>query len=126
LKYNNKYTKLIITTCLIAYIVIYFFFLTPNENEERSSWQNEFNNLNFSGVIVKKYLDHSQHSTPIIELKTLENNEINKIDLFGDRSSVFDDIKVGDTLVKKRNSDSVFIVLRGNLQLVGRANFLSK
>lgn len=56
--------------------------------------------------MIKKYLDKSDHSTPIAELKNTRDS-IERIYLFG--SGLFDRINTGDSLKKSKGTIKVLI-----------------
>jgi hypothetical protein len=99
------------------------FFFIPFKMDEKCDWQNDFNKKLFEGVVVNKFIDSSQHSTPLIEIRNLKDNSIDSIDLFGDKSAVFDLINKYDTLYKPSKNNSVFVEDKNKLKLIGQVNF---
>lgn len=95
---------------LILVIVIFLImhhYLTPSNDEVDCMHYNDFIDLNLDGIITNKYYDKSQHSYPTIELKSLKDNDIQKIYLVGEKTDLFNLLCISDTILKKKYSDIV-------------------
>ncbi len=76
--------------------------------------------MKIDGVVVKKYIDKTQHSYPIIEIK--EGSGINKLNLELELSALFDKIEIDDVISKKANNDSI-VIFRQNKTFVMGFNY---
>lgn len=107
-----KRLGLIISLLIVVFIgfaIVYLFASKVNE-------MNDFNpskyyiNKEFSGVVKNKFINKKQHNQQII---ILENRKIKDTIIFNFvMGEVYEFIKIGDTLSKKRNS--LDLHLKGN------------
>lgn len=104
----------------LFFIAVYFF--VPSVNYTSCLYGEDFRQIEFEGVVVKKYLDKSDHSTPIAELKNLRDS-IEKIYLFGDHSGLFDRITDGDSLRKYTGTSEVLKKVNNEYVRFGYADF---
>jgi hypothetical protein len=88
----------------LFFIAVYF--CVPSDNCLNCIARERFRQEEFEGVVIKKYLDRSDHSTPIAELRNTRDS-IEKIYLFG--SGLFDGINTGDSLKKSKGTIEVLI-----------------
>lgn len=116
----NKRAKEFAIFCLLCGFA---YLLTPKEERGPCSIQSEFDSTSFYGIVVNKYLDSTQHSVPIIEVKDFLKKKIVVLDFFGDRSFAFDSIRKGDTLLKDFQNSKIFRVREDNQELVGSVDF---
>jgi hypothetical protein len=92
-------------------MVVVLFLLTvyaavPSVNYTNCGNNQRFQALTFDGVVVNKYLDRSQHSTPIVEIENFEGR-VDSVYLFGDHLGLYDRIQITDTLKKESGSNEV-------------------
>ncbi|PKQ46752.1 hypothetical protein [Confluentibacter flavum] len=76
---------------------------------------------NYEGLVTEKYIDKQNHAIPIIIIR----NQIfgdNKKDFVFQSSELFDFIKVGDTITKKRES-LLINIKRKNLDTLIKLDF---
>lgn len=76
---NSKFYK------FLAFFAIFFaivYFIRPSSNYQQCWIEEKFLRTHFDGIILKKYLDHSQHSTPIVEIGY--NNNVDSLYFFGE------------------------------------------
>lgn len=117
---RKRFTSILI----IALIITAFIVLTPSENYTNCYNNSYFMNTEFSGSIVRKFIDKSQHSTPTVEIKDTTSDSVKSISFFGDYSGLYYKVEVGDTVTKKIESlDIHFRKANGGLILIGTANF---
>ena len=86
------------------FTVIIFIFIVFENFFQPSYWckmEKEFNEANYKGIVVKKFIDKENHSQKTIQIKS--SNEIFSIDLDSDRSGYFEYAKIGDTILKPTN-----------------------
>src|SRR5687767_1982802 len=81
---------------IIAVVVFYglIYIMLPNSNYEKCHNSETFRCEQFEGVVIAKYLDKSQHSVPVIEIKDASNSSITKPDFFGEQSGLYAVIQV--------------------------------
>jgi hypothetical protein len=109
------------------FIVAGLFFLTiyavvPSVNYTNCLSNQKFREVTIDGVVVDKYFDKSQHSTPIVEIENFEGL-IDSIYFWGDHSGLFNKIQIKDTLKKKNGSNEILIKVEGKFEVFGIANF---
>ena len=110
---NSFLLKKILIKILIPIVIILLFFIimthiVPGMNESICNYHVEFEQMDINGIVTQKYIDSTQHSTPIIVVSNFNSKSIT-IDLFGDTSSSFDVITIGDTIYKPLYSDTLTI-----------------
>lgn len=115
----KKYKSFIIFLVLFASL---FYFIPIRENE-KCIWQREFEHLNIYGIVKNKFIDSSQHSTPIIEIENLKSNLIDTLDFFGDSSNSFNRISILDTIYKRKLSNEILVKKNGAFEVIGRVDF---
>jgi hypothetical protein len=114
----RKYKYLVVF--LLFLLVIYA--MVPSVNYTNCLNSQKFQVLIFDGVVVNKYLDKSQHSTPIVEIKNFEGR-IDSVDLLGDHSGLYNKMRVNDTLKKESGSNEIQIKIDGMYTRFGVADF---
>jgi len=109
----------------IIFIILFgsLFLFIPSSNKERCLLQEDFDNKYFYGVIIRKFYDHSQHSTPLIVMKNFKNNSIDTLYFSGDQSNSFEILKESDTIYKKAKSRTIFLKKANVLKVICKVNF---
>lgn len=97
-------------------MVVSLFFFIPKGKNQKCLWQEDFESIKFSGVVIKKYIDSSQHSSPILEIEDLITGKINTIYLFGDRSNTFEYLNRSDTIFKEAFSSRIQVKRNGTFE----------
>ena len=82
-----------------------------------------FLKISLNGVVIKKYIDSTQHSYHTIEIKNFENLKIERIILDLDTSDLFTNINVNDMVYKVINSDSVFRIKNNQKIFLSKVDF---
>lgn len=91
-----------------------FVLFRPSDNYSNCSNELYFSRLSFTGTVIKKFIDTSDHSTPKIEIKDFYG-QIFSISFFGDYSDLFEaKIKVDQVIKKEKNDLTIFISVEGN------------
>lgn len=98
-----------------AFILVIYFCI-PSTNFHNCTWNEDFGKMKFEGVIQKKYLDKSNHSTPTVVLIDFQNN-MDTLDLFGEDTGVYEAISLGDT-IKKPSGTRQMLKMRNNEYVV--------
>lgn len=75
---KKRYKDLLI----FAILFISLFYFIPSSNDQPCSVQKSFTELSFYGIVESKFVDRSQHSSPIIEIRNFENNRIDTVSFF--------------------------------------------
>ena len=104
----KKNLKIILYCCVFVPVLIALINLLGKNS--RCVTYDEFLKLTLNGVVINKYIDSSQHSFETVEIKNLNDSEVNKIILDLDTTDLFDKISVYDTIFKEENKDSVFVM----------------
>jgi hypothetical protein len=100
---------------VVLYIIFFCIALSPGIKEVIKSFNGdcddlqEFVQTSFQGIVYKKYIDSSQHSSHTIEIKNFKNAGIQKLTLDFDKTGFFFQINQGDTIYKEVNSDTVYL-----------------
>jgi hypothetical protein len=115
----KKYKYLIFFLLLFASLFLFI----PFGGNDKCKWQQDFNTNFFFGVVVEKFLDSSQHSTPIVEVKDIKTGKIDTLDFFGDKSNVFLLINKLDTIYKTPGSNKIFLKKNKKVTTIGIVNF---
>lgn len=82
-----------------------------------------FKNISFEGVVTAKYLDHKQHSIPVIGLINQNTKQVHKIDFFLDVSNSYEKINISDFITKKAGSMDIYIVKNNKSSFLTKVNF---
>jgi hypothetical protein len=92
---------------LIFFAVVFLIIKYSNRygNNQTAKFYNE---LSFSGVISKKYINKKQHNYPILEVMK-SDNKIQEINLSTDNSGLFEYVQKKDSVVKMRGSLDVHV-----------------
>jgi hypothetical protein len=64
--------------------------------------------LNFNGIISKKFINKSQHNYPILEIKQ-SGKKIQEVNLSTDNSGLFEYVQENDSIVKKHGLLTVHV-----------------
>ncbi|MEE1885059.1 hypothetical protein [Pedobacter flavus] len=116
MKKNFKYLLFFLGMVFTLYLLIPF-------RNERCFWQKKFDSKGINGRVVKKKIDKSDHSTPILELENLETGKVDTISFLGERSTVFKIIKESDTLYKAIGSNRLYFIRGNEKKVIGTVNF---
>ncbi len=114
----RKYKYLVI----VALFLLVVYAIVPSVNYTNCLSNQKFQKLAFDGVVVDKYLDKSQHSTPIVEIRNFEGR-IDSVYLFGDHSGLYDRIQISDTLKKESGSSEILTKTSNEYVRFGVADF---
>jgi hypothetical protein len=107
---------------VVTFIIIVFCFL-PNRNDVNCKLYKDFIDLDICGTVVDKYYDKSQHSYPTIEVKSLYNNSIQKVNLEGEVSDLYNLLSKLDTISKAKQSDIILRKEKGIFVRLIKADF---
>lgn len=92
-----------ITTAILLFLSL------PSFNDNSCRAFADFKNQEYKAVIVDKYYDKKEHSYPTLIYKDQNGNKIINQNLILDNSGLFDYVRIGDTLTKKKNEEYIQI-----------------
>ena len=98
------------------------YFCVPSINYTNCLYGENFRQSEFEGVVVRKYLDKSNHSVPVAELRNYKDS-IKRISLFGDYSGLFERINNGDSLKNNRGTMEILKRTNNKFTRFGYADF---
>ncbi|MEJ8820319.1 hypothetical protein [Lacibacter sp. H407] len=99
---------------IILFSFFIFRFLIPQFSKDaRCITYKEFQKIKLDGILIKKYIDSSQHSFPTLEVQNLGDSRVEKLNLNLDASGFYDKINLLDTLYKEVGKDEVYIKNNG-------------
>lgn len=111
----------------LFFILIFLFTaytLSPSDNANNCHSKQVFIGEDFDGVVVDKFLDKSQHSVPVIVIENFGDSvDRKKIDLFNEKSGLYDKLNKNDRIRKLKNSRDILINERGSFIRLGVADF---
>jgi hypothetical protein len=119
----KKYRLLINFIVVTIVFIIMYYNLVPSEEENNCMLDKRFRNLVFDGVITNKYYDKTEHSYPTLDVKALNNDSIQKINLIGEKSHLFNLLQTSDTILKEKHSDIVMRKRNGVYSIFMKADF---
>jgi hypothetical protein len=110
---------------LLVFLLLFasLFLFVPMSGNDKCKWQQDFNAVFFNGVVVGKFIDSFQHSTPIVEVKNFETGKIDTLYFLGDQSDVFTFINKQDTISKAPRSRIIYAKKSGKVTAIGSVNF---
>lgn len=84
---------------LLVFFYIVYTFIYPQNFDKKN--RDDFTQTEFTGIVIKRYIDHRNHATPTIVLSNYSKREIN--------SKLFSKISIGDSVAKKKGKSTVQI-----------------
>lgn len=112
----KKVKKIIEYGIFIAICISLVHFTRKYGNKETMKYYKE---LNFNGVVIKKYINKTQHNFSMLEIKH-SGEDAQKVNLSTDISGLFNYVREKDSVVKvkgilkvhvyRNSTDSVFIL----------------
>ncbi|WP_321515220.1 hypothetical protein [Marinifilum fragile] len=104
----NFKIKPYIILCSIILFALYILF-GSNPKKKRLSYLESIRSTHLKGIIVDKYIDHNNHNYKIIKCRNFNNEEIVWF-LNYDKSLFFEQVMIGDSIIKKQNSIKILII----------------
>ena len=83
----------------IIFIILVIIIIIYSNYSNRNYCIKYLKELEFNGILTKKYIDKKQHNYPMIELYSLRNPR-QQINLDLDQSGMFNYVETGDSLIK--------------------------
>lgn len=118
----KKIYNVILPIALLLFFIIRFIIPQFSKNS-RCITYDEFLKTSLNGVVLKKYIDSSEHSFPIIEIKNFKELGTEKLNLNLDNSGVYDKINIQDTLNKEIGKDEIFVIKNREKILLSKIDF---
>ena len=98
---NNKRVKHIFLIIGLIIMAIWFYFQIRKQGTCKEAENKEFH-IEYNGVVIKKYIDKTNHNFEIIEIGN--KDQIQKIMMDWDKSGLFEYVKEEDSIIKELNS----------------------
>ncbi|MGQ2981930.1 hypothetical protein [Flavobacterium sp.] len=98
--------RLIRNISMVFLGLFFLVFLMPTQEKTRNYVKEEVTKESYNGIVIKKYIDKSNHATPTVILK--DGRELSFI------GNIYDKINVGDSIVKFSGDIKMFIYRAGN------------
>lgn len=107
-RYSKKELIVYIT---VGFLIIFcaYYFVIPTGNEVLCSKKKSTKSKEIRGVIQKVYVDEKEHMNEIVEYSQDGDSELKILVLTADKSNLFQFLKPGDHLRKKKGSLLVHI-----------------
>lgn len=108
----------------IVFFVWFFIQIIPQFSiNTRCVVYDDFLKLSLNGIIISKYIDSSNHSFPTIEIKNFKSTNTEKLLLDLDTSNLYNQLHIGDTVLKPKNGDTIFRLESNKLHFISKVNF---
>lgn len=114
----KKYEYLI----FLGLFLLIVYAAVPSINYTNCRSNQRFQKTIFDGVVVKKYLDRSEHSIPRIEIMGF-NDSLTEFSFFGEHTGIYNRISISDSLRKMGGSNEILIKISGEYVRFGVADF---
>lgn len=108
-KSKENILRLIALTILIVIVVFFGNYLSGNRQFYERMLDNRIKE-SYSGVVLEKFIDSSEHCTPMLKLR---NNEIIPLE-----NSFWDQIEIGDSIVKIKNQKHITLFKNNKIKEV--------
>lgn len=118
IKNKENIFKLIVLALLMITAIFCINYLSVNDNFYNRMLEQR-KEESFSGVITDKFIDKSEHSTPILKLNN--STEISLENVF------WDQVEIGDSIVKKKDESYITLYHNNNVkQVFDYADYFSR
>jgi len=95
---------------------------TPDYNDYHCITYSYYKTKSINKEAIIKKIDLLHMASQVLILKRLGENKFDTIFFDHDKSNAYNEIKTGDTLVKKGNNDSLFKLRNGELIFIHQIN----
>jgi hypothetical protein len=106
-KYSNK--EIIFSICGIITIIILFNLIQPSGKEFLCARYSDLIKKEIKGTVQEVYIDEKNHNFRIVSYISEDQEKINKIDLYFDKSFLFEKLKMTDIISKESGSTNVLV-----------------
>ncbi|HEX8014208.1 MAG TPA: hypothetical protein VF465_03160 [Flavobacterium sp.] len=108
-KSKENTLRLIALTILIVIVIFFGNYFSGNRQFHERKLKNRMKE-SYSGVVLEKFIDSSEHCTPMLKLR---NNEIIPLE-----NSFWDQIEIGDSIVKIKNQKHITLFKNNKIKEV--------
>ncbi|MDR6760719.1 hypothetical protein J2Y38_000917 [Flavobacterium sp. 2755] len=101
--------KLLVFVTLVTAMGFWANYLSGNEAFYKRALENR-KEESYSGIVIEKYIDSSQHCTPMLKFTSSSSNAV--VDSF------WYEVEVGDSIVKVKGQSSIYLYKNNQLKQV--------
>lgn len=101
--------KLLLFVILLTAMAFWANYLSGNEAFYKRALENS-KEESYSGIVIEKYIDSSQHCTPMIKFTSNSSNAA--------INSFWDEVEVGDSIVKVKGQPNIYLYKNNQLKQV--------
>lgn len=98
LKNKENIFKLLVLVILVVAVGFWSNYLSGNEAFYKRALENR-KEESYSGIVIEKYIDSSQHSTPMLKFKSSTSVPL--------ENSFWDEVEIGDSIVKIKGQTNI-------------------
>jgi hypothetical protein len=109
LKDKENIFKLVILAILVVAILFWADYLSGNKDFYKRALENRQKEL-YSGVVIEKYIDSSQHGTPMLKFKSSTSIPL--------ENSFWNEIEIGDSIVKIKGQAIITVYKEGKVKRI--------
>ena len=116
-----RYTKKeLIVYITVGFLIIFgaYYFVIPTGNEVLCSKKKSTKSKEIGGIVQKVYVNEKEHMNEIVEYTSNSDNELKMLVLTADKSNLFEILKPGDHIRKKKGSLKVQINNDASIQII--------
>ncbi len=101
--------KLLLLVILVTVMAFWANYLSGNEAFYKRALENR-KEESYSGIVLEKYIDSSQHCTPMLKFTSSSSNAV--VDSF------WDEVEIGDSIVKVKGQSSIYSYKNNQLKQI--------
>ncbi|SEN64901.1 hypothetical protein SAMN05444671_2018 [Flavobacterium sp. CF108] len=101
--------KFLILVILLTVMAFWANYLSGSEAFYKRALENS-KEESYSGIVLEKYIDSSQHCTPMLKFTSSSSNAV--------VNSFWDEVEVGDSIVKVKGQSSIYLYKNNQLKQV--------
>ncbi|WP_291286434.1 hypothetical protein [Flavobacterium sp.] len=105
--------KILVLVILLTAIGFWADYLSGNDDFYKRALENR-KKESYSGIVIEKYIDSSQHRTPMLKLTSSSNTAV--------VNSFWDEVEVGDSIVKVKGQPNIYLYKNNELVQVFNYN----
>ncbi|MFW0737429.1 hypothetical protein [Flavobacterium sp. T12S277] len=105
--------KILVLVILLTAIGFWADYLSGNDDFYKRALENR-KKESYSGIVIEKYIDSSQHRTPMLKFTSSSNTAV--------VNSFWDEIEVGDSIVKVKGQPNIYLYKNNELVQVFNYN----
>lgn len=109
LKNKENIFRILVLAVLVTVVIFLANYFSGNEAFYKRALENR-KEESFSGIVVEKFIDSSQHRTPMLKFSSNSSNAV--------VNSFWDEVEVGDSIVKVKGQSTIYLYKNSNLKQV--------